>query len=125
MATLSSVRDLELLGQPSASQGKTSLRSSFMIAVRFTIVTTILLGIVYPLVITGIAQLTMRDKADGQLIVRGGQVIGSAIIGQSFTSPRYFHSRPSAAGNGYDATASGGSNLAPSNKQLVTRVETD
>jgi K+-transporting ATPase ATPase C chain len=101
------------------------MRSTFTIALRYTIVTTILLGIVYPLVITGLAQLTMRDKANGQLIVRDGQIIGSAIIGQAFTSPRYFHSRPSAAGNGYDATSSGGSNLAPSNKALITRIDGD
>jgi K+-transporting ATPase ATPase C chain len=107
-----------------SSEG-TSIRSTLMIAVRYTLITTVLLGIVYPLLITGIAQLTMRNKADGQLIVRNGQVIGSAIIGQSFTGARYFHSRPSAAGNGYDATSSGGSNLAQSNKQLVTRIQTD
>jgi potassium-transporting ATPase KdpC subunit len=101
------------------------MRSTFIIAIRYTIVTTILLGIVYPLVVTGLAQLTMRDKANGQLIVRNGQVIGSAIIGQSFTSPRYFHGRPSDAGNGYDATSSGGSNLAQSNKALITRIDTD
>jgi K+-transporting ATPase ATPase C chain len=101
------------------------MRSTLIIALRYTIVTTILLGIVYPLVITGLAQLTMRDKANGQLITRDGQVIGSAIIGQAFSSPRYFHSRPSAAGNGYDATSSGGSNLAPSNKALVTRIDAD
>jgi K+-transporting ATPase ATPase C chain len=101
------------------------MRSTFTIALRYTIVTTILLGIVYPLVITGLAQLTMRDKANGQLIVRDGQIIGSAIIGQAFTSPRYFHSRPSAAGNGYDATSSGGSSLAPSNKALITRIDGD
>ena len=95
------------------------------IAIRYTIVTTILLGIVYPLVVTGLAQLLMRDKANGQLIVRDGQVVGSALIGQGFTSPRYFHSRPSAAGNGYDATSSGGSNLAQSNKALVTRIDGD
>lgn len=93
------------------------------IAIRYTIITTILLGIVYPLVVTGLAQLTMRDKANGSLIVRDGQVIGSSLIGQGFTSPRYFHSRPSAAGNGYDATSSGGSNLGPSNKSLVTRID--
>ena len=108
-----------------AAQATDSLRSNFMIAVRYTLVTTLLLGVVYPLLITGIAQLTMRRKADGQLIVRDGQVIGSAIIGQGFTRPRYFHSRPSAAGNGYDAANSGGSNLAPSNKQLIDRVEGD
>ena len=101
------------------------MRRTLIIALRYTIVTTILLGIVYPLVITGLAQLTMRDKANGQLITRDGQIIGSAIIGQAFSSPRYFHSRPSAAGNGYDATSSGGSNLAPSNKALITRIDGD
>jgi K+-transporting ATPase ATPase C chain len=95
------------------------------IAVRFTIVTTLLLGIGYPLVVTGLAQLLMRNKANGQIIVRNGEVIGSAIIGQSFTSPGYFHSRPSAAGNGYDATSSGGSNLGPTNKKLVDRIDGD
>lgn len=95
------------------------------IAIRYTIVTTILLGIIYPLVVTGLAQLMMRDKANGSLVARNGEVIGSALIGQSFTSPRYFHGRPSAAGNGYDATSSGGSNLAQSNKALVTRIDGD
>lgn len=94
-------------------------------AIRFTLVTTVLLGIGYPLVVTGLAQTFMRDKANGQLIVRDGQVVGSALIGQSFTSARYFHSRPSAAGNGYDATSSGGSNLGPTNQKLVDRIEGD
>ncbi len=84
-----------------------------------------LLGIGYPLLVTGLAQLTMRKKADGQLIVRDGQVIGSAIIGQSFTSDRYFHGRPSAAGNGYDAANSGGSNYGPTNKKLIDRIDAD
>lgn len=98
------------------------MRNTLLIAIRYTLVTTVLLGIVYPLVVTGIAQLTMRNKANGQLILRDGQVIGSAIIGQGFTSDKYFHSRPSAAGNGYDAANSGGSNLAESNSALVDRV---
>jgi K+-transporting ATPase ATPase C chain len=115
----------ERLITPTSSGPTTSLGSTFSIAIRYTIVTTILLGIVYPLAVTGLAQLTMRNKADGQLIVRDGQVIGSAIIGQSFTSPRYFHGRPSDAGTGYDATSSGGSNLAQSNKALITRIDTD
>jgi potassium-transporting ATPase KdpC subunit len=102
-----------------------STASTLMVAIRFTVVTTILLGIVYPLIVTGLAQLTMRDKADGQLIVRDGHVVGSAIIGQSFTSPGYFHGRPSAAGNGYDATSSGGSNFGPTNKKLIDRIQTD
>lgn len=98
------------------------MRSSLAIAVRYTLITTVLLGVAYPLAITGIAQLTMPYKANGQLIVRNGEVIGSAIIGQSFTSDKYFHSRPSSAGNGYDAANSGGSNLAKSNRALVDRV---
>ena len=98
------------------------MRSTLNIAIRYTMITAILLGIVYPLVITGIAQATMRDKANGQLITRNGVVIGSAIIGQGFASDRYFHSRPSAAGNGYDAANSGGSNLAQSNASLLDRI---
>ena len=98
------------------------MRSTLITAIRYTLVTTILLGVVYPLVVTGIAQITMRNKADGQLISRNGVVIGSAIIGQSFSSDKYFHGRPSAAGNGYDAANSGGSNLAQSNSALVDRI---
>lgn len=99
------------------------MRSTLSIAIRYTIVTAVLLGIVYPLAITGIAQLTMRDKANGQLITRNGVVIGSKIIGQGFASDRYFRSRPSAAGtNGYDAANSAGSNLAQSNTALLDRV---
>lgn len=102
-----------------------AVSSMLGIAVRFTIVTTILFGIGYPLAVTGLAQLTMRDKADGQLIMRDGRVVGSKLIGQSFTSDRYFHGRPSAAGNGYDATSSGGSNLGPTNQKLVDRINSD
>jgi len=98
------------------------MRSTIITAIRYTIVTTVLLGVVYPLVVTGLAQLSMRDKSNGQLITRNGVVIGSAIIGQSFASDRYFHGRPSAAGNGYDAANSGGSNLAQSNSALVDRI---
>ena len=98
------------------------MRSQLNIAIRYTLVTTVLLGLVYPLAVTAIAQLTMPHKADGQLIVRNGVVIGSAIIGQGFVSDRYFHGRPSAAGNGYDAANSGGSNLAQSNSALTDRI---
>lgn len=98
------------------------MRSALNIAIRYTLVTTILLGLVYPLLVTGIAQLTMRNHADGQLLMRNGVVIGSAIIGQNFATDRYFHGRPSAAGNGYDAANSGGSNLAQSNSALVDRI---
>ncbi len=90
-----------------------------------TIVTTVLLGIIYPLVVTGLAQLIFPAKANGQLIARDGQIIGSRIIGQPFTGPGYFHSRPSAAGTGYDASSSGGTNLGPTNKVLITRVDQD
>lgn len=101
------------------------MKSALNIAIRYTIVTTLLLGVGYPLAVTGIAELTMRKQADGQLVMRNGQVVGSAIIGQSFSSDRYFHGRPSAAGSGYDATSSGGSNYGPTNKKLIDRIDTD
>lgn len=96
-------------------------------AVLMTLVTTLLLGLVYPLVVTGLAQVIFPDKANGQLIRNhDGTVIGSRLIGQPFVSPGYFRSRPSAAGaNGYDAAASGGSNLGPTNQKLIDRVKAD
>ena len=95
-------------------------------AVLMTIVTTVLLGLVYPLVVTGLAQVIFKDKANGQLIERNGQVVGSRIIGQPFSSPGYFRSRPSAAGAvGYDAGGSSGSNYGPTNKKLIDRVKAD
>jgi potassium-transporting ATPase KdpC subunit len=96
-------------------------------AILMTIVTTVLFGLIYPLAITGVAQLIFPDKANGQLIKRaGGVVIGSRIIGQPFAAPGYFHSRPSAAGPvGYDAGSSAASNLGPTNKALIDRVKAD
>lgn len=81
-----------------------------------------MLGIIYPLVVTGLAQVFFKDKANGQLIAEHGTIVGSRIIGQSFSGPGYFHSRPSNAGNGYDAANSAGSQLGPTNKQLIDRV---
>ena len=99
-----------------------NITRNLVVAVLMTMVTTLLLGVAYPLVVTGLAQVLFRDKANGQLIERGGTVIGSRIIGQSFSSSGYFRSRPSAAGTGYDATSSGGTNLGPTNKKLVDAV---
>jgi potassium-transporting ATPase KdpC subunit len=101
------------------------MKKNLIVAVWFTLVTTIIFGVVYPLVVTGLAQTFFRDRANGQLIEKSGKLIGSRIIGQAFTGPGYFHSRPSAAGTGYDATASGGSNLGPTNKALIDRVNGD
>jgi K+-transporting ATPase ATPase C chain len=101
------------------------MKKNLLIAVLMTIATTVLLGLIYPLVVTGLAQVIFPDKANGQLIQRDGQVVGSRLIGQPFGGPGYFHSRPSAAGNGYDAANSGGSNLGPTNQKLVDRFKQD
>jgi potassium-transporting ATPase KdpC subunit len=98
---------------------------NLIIAIRFTVVTTVIFGWMYPLVVTGLAQVLFHDKANGQLLYQNGEVVGSRIIGQGFTGPEYFHSRPSAAGNGYDAANSSGSNYGPTNKKLIDRVAGD
>jgi len=102
------------------------MKKNLITAVLMTIATTVLLGILYPLLVTGLAQLIFPKQANGQLIQRDGVVVGSRLIGQSFSGPGYFHARPSAAGAaGYDATASSGSNLGPTNAQLIARVNGD
>jgi K+-transporting ATPase ATPase C chain len=101
------------------------MRRNLITAILYTVVTTVIFGLVYPFVVTGIAQVLFKDKANGQLIQQNGQLVGSRIIGQPFTAAAYFHSRPSAAGNGYDAANSSGSNYAPTNKKLIDRVAGD
>lgn len=98
------------------------MKKNLITAILMTIATTIILGVIYPLVVTGLAQALFHDKANGQLIMKDGKVVGSRIIGQPFTVDRYFHSRPSNAGNGYDAANSGASNLGPTNHALIDRV---
>jgi potassium-transporting ATPase KdpC subunit len=101
------------------------MKNNLKIAVLFTVVTTVVLGLGYPLLVTGLGQLLFPKQANGSLIERDGQVVGSRLIAQGFSGDKYFHPRPSAAGNGYDPTASGGSNLGPTNQALVTRVQQD
>jgi potassium-transporting ATPase KdpC subunit len=102
------------------------MKKQLLTAVLMTMVTTVLLGLVYPLIITGIAQLLFPAKANGSLLQKDDKTIGSRLIGQPFTGPGYFHSRPSAAGEaGYDPMVSGGSNLGPTNQKLISRVEAD
>ena len=100
-----------------------NITRNLLTAVLMTVVTTLLFGVAYPLAVTGLAQILFPHQANGQLIERDGKTIGSRIIGQAFSSPGYFRSRPSAAGTGYDAANSAGTNLGPTNKKLVDAVK--
>ena len=101
------------------------MKKNLITAILMTLATTVLLGIIYPLVVTGLAQLLFPQKANGQLIEANGKLVGSKIIGQAFSGPSYFHSRPSAAGYGYQADNSNGTQLGPTNHQLTDRVKAD
>jgi potassium-transporting ATPase KdpC subunit len=101
------------------------MKNNLRIAVLFTLVTTVLFGLIYPLSVTGLAQFTFPSQASGSLILRNGHLIGSKLLGQPFSGPGYFHPRPSNAGTGYDAAQSSGSNMAPTNHLLLDRVKSD
>ena len=108
-----------------ATQTTSTTHSLWRTSVLYTLIATVVFGLGYPLLVTVLAGVLFPHLADGSLILKDGQVIGSELLAQSFTSDRYFHPRPSAAGNGYDATSSGGSNLAQSNAKLVQRIQGD
>jgi K+-transporting ATPase ATPase C chain len=101
------------------------MKKNLITAILMTVATTVLLGIIYPLLVTGLAQAMFPRQANGQLIMVDGKTVGSRIIGQGFSSPAYFHSRPSFAGYGYDAANSNGSQLGPTNQKLIDRVKAD
>ena len=101
------------------------MKDNLRIAILFTLVTTIVFGVLYPLGVTGLAQLLFPAQSNGSLIVKDGRAVGSQLLGQMFSSPGYFHPRPSGAGTGYDASQSGSPNLAPTNHVLIERVKAD
>src|ERR1700739_390334 len=101
------------------------MKKDLIVALRFTLVTTIFFGLLYPLGVTGLSKIVFSKQAAGSLIEKNGRVVGSSLIGQPFSSEKYFHSRPSNAGNGYDAGVSSPSNLAPTNQALIDRVKSD
>ena len=112
-------------GNGSQPPEKPASHSIWRTSILFTLVTAVIFGLAYPFAVTGIAHLIFPSQADGSLILHNGQIIGSSLLAQSFTSDRYFHPRPSAAGNGYDPTSSGGSNLAQTNAKLIARIQGD
>jgi len=124
-STLSTVAMHEEAAVHSTAKAASKGHSVWRTSILFTLVTAVLFGLGYPLLLTGLAGLIFPHKAAGSLILKDGQVIGSELLAQSFTSDRYFHPRPSAAGNGYDATSSGGTNLAQSNAKLAQRIQGD
>jgi potassium-transporting ATPase KdpC subunit len=101
------------------------MKKNLITAVLMTLVTTVLFGLFFPLLITGLAQVLFPKQANGELITKNGKLLGSRLIGQTFSLPGYFHSRPSNAGTGYDASNSGASNLGPTNQTLIARVQAD
>ena len=117
------MHSVSTLPSVSTVQAAPVTHSVWKTSLRFTLVTAVLLGLGYPLLVTGIARVLFPHQAAGSLILKDGQIVGSELLAQSFTADKYFHPRPSAAGNGYDATASGGSNLAQSSKALVDRIQ--
>ena len=119
------MHSVSTLPTTSVEQTASTRHSLWKTSILFTLLTTVLFGLGYPLLLTVLAGMLFPHKAAGSLILKDGQVIGSELLAQSFTSDRYFHPRPSAAGNGYDATSSGGSNLAQSNAKLVQRIQGD
>jgi K+-transporting ATPase ATPase C chain len=124
--TSTTLTEVKAVRQLNLSKPAVASHSVWGTAIRFTILFTLVVGLGYPLLLTGLAGLLFRHLAAGSLItLKDGTVIGSELIAQSFTSEKYFHPRPSAAGNGYDATSSGGSNLAQSNAKLAQRVQAD
>src|SRR5579864_6932849 len=104
-------------------KGNITMWEQLLPGLRIKLFMTAVLGVAYPLLMTGISQVVFPRQANGSLIKAGDKVIGSELIGQNFTEPEYFHPRPSAAGTGYDPTASGGSNFGPTNQKLVDRVK--
>ncbi|HKF45747.1 MAG TPA: potassium-transporting ATPase subunit KdpC [Terracidiphilus sp.] len=120
-----SVMTQPYVSNPAVAPAAQCRHSVWGTSIRYTIIATLIFGLGYPLFVTVIAGMMFPYQAAGSLIQKNGQVIGSELIAQSFTSDKYFHPRPSAAGNGYDATSSGGSNLAQSNAKLVQRMQGD